>query len=260
MCANRGHPRGSDRRWYAKLEVVLGSDLALGNDLAVIERYADGLAAALRGPRRLRADLVAEARHSLLDAAEAHLDAGLLPADAVRRAVDEFGEYAEIVPGYQAELAVAQGKRTALWMCTALPVMHLLAPLMWWQGPWVNGKDPISGYWTLTTNFDLLSLFASVVAMVLLVGFGWGSRFVRDSVRYSRWIGIGVLMFLFVHGAAGAAVMAISVHQWPEVATWPPILIGVPLNIAAFGYAAVTACRCIHACRLDDIDRRLAAA
>lgn len=230
---------------------MLGSDLALGNDLAVIERYADGLARALRGPRRLRADLVAEARHSLLDAADAHLDAGMRPADAVRRAVDEFGTHAEIVPGYQAELAVAQGKRTALWMCTALPVMHLLAPLMWWQGPWVNGKDPIAGYWTLTTNFDLLSLLASVVAMVLLVGFGWGSRFVRDSVGYARAVGIGVLVFLAVHGAAGAAVVAISVHQWPEVATWPPILIGIPLNILAFGYAAVTAFRCVDACRME---------
>ncbi len=128
------------------------------------------------------------------------------PADAVRRAVDEFGTYAEIVPGYQAELAVAQGRRTALWMCTALPVMHLLAPLMWWQGPWVNGKDPIAGYWTLTTNFDLLSLLASAVAMVLLVGFGWGSRFVRDSVGYARAVGVGVLVFLAVHGAAGVAV------------------------------------------------------
>jgi len=238
---------------------VLGSDLALGNDLAVIERYVDGLARALRGPRRLRADLVAEARHSLLDAADAHLDAGMRPLDAVRRAVEEFGTYAEIVPGYQAELAVAQGRRTALWMCTALPVMHLLAPLMWWQGPWVNGKDPISGYWTLTTNFDLLSLFASLVAMVLLVGFGWGSRFVGDGVRYARAVGIGVLVFLVVHGAAGAAVLAISVHQWPEVATWPPILIGIPLNIMAFGYAAVTAGRCVQVCRMDALSRRLMA-
>jgi hypothetical protein len=230
---------------------VLGSDLALGNDLAVIERYVDGLARALRGPRRLRADLIAEARHSLLDAADAHLDAGMRPADAAQRAVDEFGTYAEILPGYQAELAVAQGRRTALWMCTALPVMHLLAPLMWWQGPWVNGRDPISGYWTLTTNFDLLSLLASVVAMVLLVGFGWGSRFVRDSVGYARTVGIGVLVFLVVHGAAGAAVLAISMLQWPEAATWPPILIGVPLNVMAFGYAFVTAFRCVDACRVE---------
>jgi hypothetical protein len=219
----------------------------LGSDLAVIQRYADGLAAALRGPRRLRADMVAEARDSLLDAATANLDAGMRPAEAVRRAIDDFGHYREIVPAYQAELAAAQGKRTALWMSTALPAMHLLAPLMWWQGPWLNGRDPVAGYWALTTNFDMLSLIASGVAMVLLLGFGWGSRFVGDSVRYSRAVGVGVLVFLAVHGAAGAAVFGISIYQWPEAATWPPILLGVPLNAAAFGYAALTAWRCVEA-------------
>ena len=34
-----------------------------------IERYVDGLAAALRGPRKVRDEMVTEARHSLQDAA-----------------------------------------------------------------------------------------------------------------------------------------------------------------------------------------------
>jgi hypothetical protein len=231
--------------------VVCEARDVLGSDLAVIQRYADGLAASLHGPRRLRADMVAEARDSLLDAAMAHLDAGLRPADAVRRAVDEFGDYAEIVPAYQAELAAAQGRRTALWMATVLPVMHLFAPLMWWKAPWTQGDHIVRGYWALTANFDYLSIAATVAAVVLLVGFGWGSRFVRDGVRYSHTVGVGVLVFLVVHGAAGVAVFALSFYQWPQCVTWPPIFIGAVLNLFAFGYAALTAWRCVKASRRD---------
>jgi hypothetical protein len=218
-------------------------------DLAIIDRYADGLAAALRGPRRLRADLVAEARDSLLDATEAHIDAGLPPEDAARRAVAEFGRLREIVPGYQRELAAAQGKRTVLWLATVLPTVHLLAPLMWWRGPWLGTSDPGAGYWALTSNYDHLSLGASLAAVILLAGFLRGSRYISDSVRYARAVGIAVLGFLVIHGAAGTAVFGLSIYIWPQAATWPPVLVGIALNAAAFGYATLAATRCILACR-----------
>jgi hypothetical protein len=221
-----------------------------GSDLAVINRYADGLASALRGPRRLRADLVAEARDSLMDAAEAYLAAGVRPAEAARRAVAEFGDYREIVPGYQAELAAAQGRRTALWMATALPVLQVLAPLMWWRTTWTHTHSA-PGYWLLTENFDYLSVGATAAAIVLLVGFGWGSRYVGDVMRYTHAVGVGVLAFLVVHGAAGAAVFALSVYQWPTVVRWPPLLVGLAVNAAAFGYAALTAWRCVVAARTE---------
>lgn len=219
-------------------------------DLAIIDRYADGLAAALRGPRRLRADLVAEARDSLLDATEAHIEAGLPPAVAAQRAVAEFGRHREIVPGYQRELAAAQGKRTVLWLATALPLLHASAPLMWWRGPWRDSSPaPGSSYWTLTTDYDYLSIGASLAAVILLIGFGWGSRYIGDGLRYAQAVGVGVLAFLMVHGAAGVAVFAMSVYHWPGVASWPPALIGIGLNAAAFGYATLTAWRCVVACR-----------
>jgi hypothetical protein len=219
----------------------------LGSGLAVIEGYADGLAARLRGPRRMRTDMVTEARDSLLDAAEAHVEAGLSPAEAARTAVAEFGTYRQVVPGYQAELAAAQGRRTVLWMATVLPVMHLLAPLMWWQAPWSNAPASAT-YWSLTSNYDYLSLGASVVALVLFVGFGWGSRFLGDHVGFARWVGIGSLGFLALHGATGTAVFVLSMLQWPTAATWPPILIGCTANGMAFAYAIVMAWRCVRAC------------
>jgi hypothetical protein len=222
----------------------------LGSDLASIDRYVAGLASALRGPRRVRNDMVAEARHSLLDAAEAYLDDGLSPCDAAGQAIAEFGCYDEVVPAYQAELAAAQGRRITIWMATALPVLNVLAPLMWWNEPWSN-HPPMAGFWTLRSGYDYVSLAASGVALLLLIGFGWGSRYVRDEFRYARGVGVGVLIFLVLHGAVGTAVFGLSVYQWPVAATWPPILIGVVANGVAFSYAALTAWRCVEAAKLQ---------
>lgn len=215
-----------------------------------IERYADGLAAALRGPRRLRDEMVTEARHSLQDAADAFVDAGLDPDGAERRAVREFGGYREVVPAYQAELAIVQGRRTATWIALVLPLINLLEPLMWWDSPWGSRDNVSPVYWVLVEHFQYFSFLAAAVAGLVIVGFGWGSRYLRDSVRYARLVGQGTVAFLGLHGLVGAAVIAMSVYQWPAAATWPPLLIGLAINAAAFGYAGLLAVRCVSFTRV----------
>ncbi|WP_345627472.1 permease prefix domain 1-containing protein [Rugosimonospora acidiphila] len=220
-----------------------------------IEGYAAGLAAALRGPRRVRDDLVAEARDSLIDAAEAYEDAGLSPADAQRRAVAEFGSYQEIVPDYQAELAVAQGRRTAMLIALALPTLYLLAPLMWRHGPWPGGHPMSAGYLRLASSFDYLSLAGGLLAAVVLLGFGWGSRYVRDGVRLTHAVGYGALTFLLVHGIAGGVVYLWSVAQWPAAVRWPLLGAGAAMWVA-FDYAAVCAWRCLATSRAQRAAQR----
>ena len=214
-----------------------------------IDGYVAGLASALRGPRRIRQDLVAEARDSLVDAAEAYQDAGLPPAEAGRRAVAEFGSYPEIVPDYQAELAVAQGRRTALLIALALPVLHLIAPLMWWHSPWSNHGRMSSSYAHLTSSFDYLSVSGAAVAALVLLGFGWGSRYIRDGVRLTSAVGYGGLIFLMVHGIAGGLVVLWSIRQWPNAIFWPPLWLGASLMWLAFSYAGVCVWRCLATSR-----------
>ena len=79
-----------------------------------------GSRGALIGPRRAKADLVTEARHSLIDAASAHHADGLAWPEAEQLAVAEFGAVKELLPGYQAELGLAQMRRTALLVFTVL--------------------------------------------------------------------------------------------------------------------------------------------
>ncbi|MET7398573.1 permease prefix domain 1-containing protein [Dactylosporangium sp. NPDC005572] len=214
-----------------------------------IERYAAGLAAALRGPRRVRDEMVAEARDGLQDAAEALEEAGLDRVAAERRAVADFGTYRQVVPSYQAELASHQGKRTALWIALALPVMMLLEPLMWWDSPWSIDERASALYWVLVEHFQHTSFGAAAVAALVVAGFSWGSRYLRDGVRYTRIVGFGTMAFLGLHGLVGAAVFVLSIMQWPAAATWPPVIVGMLVNAAAFGYAGLLAVRCVTVTR-----------
>lgn len=105
---------------------------------SVISRYVDSLDERLRGPAAVKADLLAEARDSLHDAADSHRDGGLSPEDAERRAVEEFGPLAVIATDYQGELAVAHAATTLRTVAVLIPLTYVLWELnrMFWIGPW----------------------------------------------------------------------------------------------------------------------------
>src|SRR5688572_16599638 len=104
-----------------------------------IDGYAGLLAGALRGPRRLRDDLVTEARDGLVDATEAYRARGLDRAAAERAAVVDFGPVAEIAAAYRPELALAQARRSAV----LLSMLILIQPIVWAEGrwPWVDDEN-----------------------------------------------------------------------------------------------------------------------
>ncbi|MEV6243006.1 permease prefix domain 1-containing protein [Lentzea sp. NPDC051838] len=142
----------------------------MGTD--VIERYVTDLGSRLQGSKKQVRDLLTETRDSLTDATEAHLDRGLTEEEARERAVEEFGPVREIANEYQAELAVAYGTRTLIWLAIVLPLMHMA-----WEygrmlliGPWQDfGAMPPSWYLFIAKANDLSSGIASGVALVALV-------------------------------------------------------------------------------------------
>lgn len=139
----------------------------------VIENYLGGLSTRLVGPRRAKSDLLGEARDGLLDATDAYLDAGLGPAEAADRAVADFGAYRQVVPSFQAELAAAQGRRTALFVAITMPTVMVLSRLMWAGGPGTDAGAP-SHYLVLAHTFDVLQVTAAIMAGLTLVGYGVG--------------------------------------------------------------------------------------
>ncbi|MFC3889956.1 permease prefix domain 1-containing protein [Lentzea rhizosphaerae] len=142
----------------------------MGTD--VIDRYVTDLGTRLQGSKKQVRELLTETRDSLEDATEAHLGTGLTEQEAQKRAVDEFGPVREIANEYQAELAVAYGTRTLIWLAIVLPLMHMA-----WEygrmlliGPWQDfGVMPPPWYLFIAKANDLASGVASGVALVALV-------------------------------------------------------------------------------------------
>ncbi|RDI30836.1 permease prefix domain 1-containing protein [Lentzea flaviverrucosa] len=147
----------------------MGADVM---DADVVDRYMTELGSRLQGSKKQVRELLTETRDSLADATEAHVDRGLTEREAQERAVEEFGPVREIANEYQAELAVAYGTRTLVWLAIVLPLMHMA-----WEygrmlliGPWQDfGTRPPAWYLFVAQANDLTSGIASGVALVALV-------------------------------------------------------------------------------------------
>ncbi|MEE1790351.1 hypothetical protein PUR28_06110 [Streptomyces sp. BE308] len=90
-----------------------------------IESYIADLTAVLHGPARIKDRMVDELRDGLLDAAQ-----GLSAEpgrDAARQAVRQFGTVAELAPGFQHELTIAQARHTARTVMLIVPF-----PILCW--------------------------------------------------------------------------------------------------------------------------------
>ena len=162
-----------------------------------VDVYMADLSSALRGPRRRRADLMAEARDSLVDATEAYEAGGLQRLDAERHAVEDFGDLAEVVPGYRAELGIAQSRRTAL----MLFLVMIAQPIVWQEGAWAWTQQPEG----TTPLLDLLNRSVMVTgslsivgAVLAVVGTGLGLRYPWLRERVAR----ATAVFALVSAAA----------------------------------------------------------
>ena len=122
----------------------------------------------LRGPRRVRRDIVAEIRDGLHDAAAAHEDAGLDPAAAAHRALDEFGDLDAVARELQEELAVRQARRTALTVALAYMPLVFAWDLVWRFAP-PEGPATSHGPEHLYRAMDLVQLAAAVVGAGLVI-------------------------------------------------------------------------------------------
>jgi hypothetical protein len=93
---------------------------------ATVESYLADIAACLPGPPRSHAEIVAELRAGLLDAADAHAAAGLPPAAAARAAISEFGRPEQVADGFRAEIAARHARRLSAGLVAGGPLVGLL--------------------------------------------------------------------------------------------------------------------------------------
>jgi len=151
-----------------------------------IDAYVAALSGALRGPRATKADLVIEARDGLADAAARYEEDGLDRAAAERAAVEEFGAVADLAPEYQRELALAQGRRTAILIGLGVAAQSIASELAWRRAATGWTWRPNEAYSVLARLVDYTAY--SVVAGALLAALVFG---------------IGTALLITTHSVAG---------------------------------------------------------
>ncbi len=163
------------------------------------------------GPRRRKADLLAEARDHLVDATEAFEADGLDRASAEREAVADFGAVDEVAPGYRAELAVSQSRRTAMLLFLAL----IIQPIVWQEGVWSWNQDPVREsalndvLQSLVRGIGMVAIAGAVLA-VIAAGVGMRYPIVRDYV--SRATALFAIAMSALVSAIGVGMASTSAH------------------------------------------------
>jgi len=198
----------------------------------VIEAYLSELDAALRGPRRAKADLLAEARDHLRDTAAAYESDGLSPRAAEHAATRDFGDLAEIAPAYQTELGWARGRRTAV------TVLFVFAaqPFIWGIAfPWITGAPTDSPADGMVEKLGGLTI---VLALLTVLTYRVGMRYAAVRTRITRVTGLVTIAVCVLFIAFGILLTAQS--PGGLVPLWMITFILAPMS-----WTAVCAHRCL---------------
>ncbi|TDB70074.1 permease prefix domain 1-containing protein [Micromonospora sp. KC723] len=210
----------------------------------VLEERLRELDGRLRGPARLKAELLVELRHALADAAEAYREGGLAPAEAARRAVAEFGTPAQLAPAYQAELGAAALRGLSVRALVVAAILVAAGDLTWQGSSWSDGPRPPEVYQLLSISVNGIWLAVAGFSLAALALGRWSAR--RGAIGPSavgRLVGLGLSGALTLGFLTGAALFAWSVRLWDAALTWPPMIIGAVLvGAACFALARATRC------------------
>ncbi|WP_422738255.1 permease prefix domain 1-containing protein [Micromonospora sp. WMMD729] len=202
----------------------------------LVEEHLRDLESRLQGPARLKSELLTEARHDLLDAVDAYRERGVPPTEAQRRAVAEFGAPAQVLPSWQAELAVAALRGLALRMLAVAGLAVAAGDLTWRGSSWsAGGSQPPAAYRLLSASVDWIWSGGLLLAVTGLLVIWAGARSARPQLAVAqRAVGIGLTGTLLLGMVAGGALFAWSLDLWDAALTWPPMIIGMVVAGAAY--------------------------
>jgi hypothetical protein len=195
----------------------------------------------LKGPRRLRTDMIAEVRDGLLDAAAAHREAGLDHAAAAHRALEELGDVELLARELQHEVTARQARRAALVVGLAFLPLVLAWDLVWRLAPH-SGPPPADGLTVVYTAIDLVQVAAGLAGGALALAL----RRPGTHRRLCRAAGVLGVATPAVIGAL--AVLMLTYGPWaagPALATPVTALLSVA-SASALIASAVVGARCLR--------------
>lgn len=211
-----------------------------------IVSYVHAVRGSLRGPRRVRIDLVQELTDGLRDAAEAHRKTGLTRAEAEQRAVDESGAVDDVVSEFQPELVAGQGRRTAILLALGMPGLVFLWDLLWKVG---GQEDSPTAPITLLLS-DLVTWVGLAVGILGVVAIGaltFGARFAVPTGVVTRMLGVLGAVALGFTMVASIMMSFVSTDEAAGafLSTWLGLLVLLAtfLTVPALTFSVVRAIR-----------------
>jgi hypothetical protein len=221
-----------------------------GRAPGVIDSYIGRLDHALCGPKRVKEDLLAEALDSLVDAAEQYESRGMHRDEAEHRAVREFGEVDRIASGYQTELGLAQGRRTALLVLVVL----LAQPLVWGRARLSMAEgtigDPGPMFALLDRWIGWLGTVATIGALLAMLGCGIGVRYLGARRWLARAAGQFALSVALVFAASGVLMTFLGMRQTQLMSVtglpWTMVFLVLPM-----AWVAASARRCLTSAQTE---------
>jgi hypothetical protein len=226
---------------------------------SVIDDYVAGLGDALKGPYRPKRDLVAEARDSLVDTADALEGDGLGRAEAELTAVREFGSLDEIAPGYQRELVTCAGRRLAMVLFLAVPATALMWAVIWQVYPTGEGLDLASLPWwfvPVARAMDILQLLIGTVGAVVVITLGRGLRRVRRPERLTRALALLIWGILPVW-AVMCMALALGSGKMNGFSGYPPGVVALAISLVLWLVQLYCAWHCLWVSRRSRAHTRL---
>lgn len=170
----------------------------------MIDEYLVDLDRRLHGCGRFKADLLAEARDGLRDAADAYRAGGWSDEDAERRAVAEFGPAPVVAREYQAELGMLSGVRTLWKLVLGVPAMQIAwdyARILTY-GEWTQLPTSTPDWYRVVAHASHGAVFVvPVIGLLALLGTRWLSRRL-DAVRLARFCGILIALAVGINVAS----------------------------------------------------------
>jgi hypothetical protein len=211
-----------------------------------VDEYLTALRQSLAGPRRHQADLLAEARDHLTDATEAFEADGFDREQAEREAVADFGELADVVPGYRAELAVSQSRRTAMLLFLVL----IAQPIIWLEGVW-SWNDGTARPNTLNDLLHSLVLAVGTLsiagAVLAVIASGVGQRFPLVREHVSRV----TAQFALVSAIAVSVISVCMTSLSPGPIDVAAVSVVAGFVVLPLLFVSVQAGRCLRLARID---------
>ncbi|MFC7548304.1 permease prefix domain 1-containing protein [Plantactinospora sp. GCM10030261] len=202
----------------------------------LIDEYVRDLDGHLRGPARLKIDLLTEVRDGLTDAAEGYQADGLSTDEAQRHALAEFGAAGRLAGEYQTEITARSVRTLAVRTLAVAAVLISTGDLTWRGSPW-SATPPPAGYQLVSAAVNWLWVAALVSAVTSIGILAWLARRGPDESAWPvRLAGTGLTVALAATLVNTAVLWVWSVRLWDGALLWPPMLIGLVALVVAYGW------------------------